>query len=276
MELYDQRHIQSWYNEYGEQETLRWNKSIVEKVKFYIHHYHLDQHINEGDRILELGAGTGVFTRELAKYASDIVVTDLSPVQLELNKRNAEREAYAKRIKTWNIADICDLKDYQSQSFDKVVCYGGPLSYVFEKKTLALSEIKRVLKPNGVALLSVMNLWGTVREYLNKIILPIPQKENEKVIKTGNLHPSSFAPSDHYCHMFRSDEFKRDLEKAGFEILTLSASNCLSALRADELEELQKDEEKWKYFLSLEVRACRSPGMLESGTHLIAVVKSRT
>jgi len=66
---------------------------------------------------------------------------------------------------------------------------------------------------------------------------------------------------------------KGDLRQVGFEIRTLSASNCLSVSRASELEELKKDETQWAYFLDMEIRACQSAGMLESGTHLIAVVQ---
>lgn len=273
MKIYDQKHIQNFYNAYGEQETLRWEKSLIEKVKYHMHLHFLHQNVNTNDAILELGAGTGVFTRELVKYSSDIIVTDLSQVQLSLNKERAVQENYADKIKAWNLTDICNLEAFTDNSFDKVVCYGGPLSYVFEHKRTALQEIKRVLKPNGIALLSVMNLWGSTHEYLNKIILPFPRKEIEKVIRTGNLHPSAFTDSDHHCHMFTSEEIRADVKEVGFELLAISASNCLSASRAKDLEEIIQDEEKWKFFLDLEVRACQSAGMVESGTHIIFVVK---
>jgi len=273
VELYNQQHIQDFYNEYAEQETLRWEKSIVEQVKQGVHLHHLHQNLNPGDTILELGAGTGIFTRVLATYTADLTVTDLSPVQLKLNKERAAQENYVGKVKDWKITDICDLSAWSDNTFDKVICYGGPLSYVFDQKIIALKEMKRVLKPGGLLLFSVMNLWGTGREYLTKIMMSISQVDNEKIMASGNLHPSSFAPSEHYCHMFRLEELQQDIAQAGFEVVTLSASNCLSVLRADELLELKKDEREWKYFMDLEIRACQSAGMLESGTHLIAVVK---
>ncbi|MEL7535262.1 MAG: methyltransferase domain-containing protein, partial [Bacteroidota bacterium] len=180
---------------------------------------------------------------------------------------------YESKVSHWGLADITDLSSFGDQAFDKVVCYGGPLSYVFEKKHEALAEIKRVLKPGGKALMSVMNLWGTVHQYLTAIMLEASPAENEKVMETGNLHPSSFTPSDHHCHMFRAEELKADLSQAGFEIVMLSASNCISAMRAEDIPQIKKEGEKWQYFLDLEIRACQSPGMIESGTHLIAVVQ---
>ena len=273
MKLYDQKHIQDFYNTYGEAETQRWNRSLVEQVKLRVHQHYLHQYIHSGDTILELGAGTGVFTQELVKYTDNLIVTDLSPAQLELNKKRATEQNYTNRVKVWTITDICDLSAYADNSFDKIVCYGGPLSYVFEQKTVALNEMKRVLKPNGILLLGVMNLWGSIKESLNKIVLPFTKEDNEKVIATGNLHPSAFTPSDHHCHMFTSEELKSDIQQAGFKLLALSASSCLSILRFNELAEIIKDKEKWDYFMDLEIRACRSSGMVESGTHMIAVVQ---
>lgn len=273
MSLYDQEHIRRFYNKYAELETTRWEKSLVEQVKLLVHQHYLHQHIKQGDTILELGAGTGIFTKLLAQYSKQLIVTDLSPVQLKLNQQKAEKEQYANQIASWNLADICDLRDYASNSFDKICCYGGPLSYVFDKKQVALNEMKRVLKPNGIALLSVMNLWGTTHQYLTKIMLEVAPEMNERIMQTGNLHPSAFTTSDHHCHMFTAEELKTDIAAVGLELVTISASNCLSALRADELAEIKENEEKWAYFLDLEIRACTSPGMIESGTHLIVVVR---
>lgn len=274
MELYDPKHTRDFYDRYGLQETQRWDRSIVEQVKLAVHRHYLERYVQTGDRVLELGAGTGVFSGILAELTEDLTVTDLSPVQLRLNREKAEAAGYASRVHTWEIRDICDLKAYSNQTFDKVVCYGGPLSYVFEQKQTALQEMKRVLKPGGLALISVMNLWGTIRESLERIIWPIDPVDNEKIIESGNLHPTAFAPSDHHCHLFRLKEVKTDFQEAGFGILELSASNCLSSLRAEELEKLQQDPNRWAYFLDLELWACRSPGMLESGTHLIAVLSA--
>lgn len=274
MKLYDQEHIRNFYDQYGDLESRRWEKSIVEKVKYYVHLHYLQRYIKPNDLVLELGAGTGMFTREIISYTDRLVVTDLSPVQLKLNQERAHNEDYLHRVQEWKIVDICDLSAFDDNSFDSIICYGGPLSYVFEQNLKAMSEMYRVLKPDGIGLISVMNLWGTVNQALTTILNSFHPDDNEKVISTGNLHPSSFNDSDHYCHMYRSREFIELLEQSGFGILQTSASNCLSTQRATELLELEKDPQKWNYFLDLEIRACRSEGMIEAGSHLIAVVRA--
>ncbi|MEM7102786.1 MAG: class I SAM-dependent methyltransferase [Bacteroidota bacterium] len=273
MGLYDQKHIQDFYNEYGENETERWDKSIIEKVKYLVHNHYLYKYILPGDQVLELGAGTGMFTKELVGLAGSLMVTDLSPVQLDLNKKRAEEDNYKGKIEDFRIIDICDLSTFEDDQFDKVVCYGGPLSYVFERNADALSEIYRVLKPGGIALVSVMNLWGSFNRSMHSIMSEISKEDNEKVLTTGNLHPTAFTNSNHHCHIYKSEEFRTILESANFEILELSASNCLSVRRAAELEDMQHDKAKWEYFIDLEIRACKSPGLVESGTHIIAIIE---
>ncbi|MGI9282396.1 MAG: class I SAM-dependent methyltransferase [Endozoicomonas sp.] len=273
MTLYNPEHTKKYYNEYADKETERWNTSIVEQVKLYIHNHYLKKHIAPGDKVLELGAGTGIFTEPLSEVSGTLVVTDLSPVQLEINRSRAHKLGYSDQVDSWELADICDLSQFEEESFDKIVCYGGPLSYVFDKRDEALSEIRRVLRPNGTALLSVMNLWGTVDQVLEPILQTVSEDDNSKIIASGNLHPSSHAVSDHHCHLFRAESLRETFQNNAFEIITLSASNCLATKRADALEVLEQDPEKWQHFLNLEIQACVSPGMVESGTHMIAVIK---
>ena len=109
-------------------------------------------------------------------------------------------------------------------------------------------------------------LWELPRMY--------SKEDNEKVLQTGNLHPSSFTPSDHHCHMFTASELKNDVQEAGFKLLELSASNSIATARVDDLQEIMEEPEKWNYLIELEIRACKSSGMVESGTHLIAVLEN--
>jgi hypothetical protein len=53
----------------------------------------------------------------------------------------------------------------------------------------------------------------------------------------------------------------------------LSASNCLSATWGGHLAEVQKGSATWQHLMEMELEACREPGCLDMGTHLIAVCK---
>ena len=81
------------------------------------------------------------------------------------------------------------------------------------------------------------------------------------------------AACTHRCHMFRSSELRALLGDAGAKVVALSASNCLSAAWGDRLAEVRTDQAKWQELLKMEIDACRQPGCLELGSHIIAVAR---
>lgn len=48
--------------------------------------------------------------------------------------------------KQMNISEPLDLLDNE---YDTVVCYGGPLSYIFDRVKNAFVELIRITKPDG-------------------------------------------------------------------------------------------------------------------------------
>jgi SAM-dependent methyltransferase len=272
-ERYDPNWVRDDYAAYGEQEWHRWEASPVERVKFHVHRRILETYVSSGDRVLEIGAGAGRFTRELARITDRIVVGDLSPVQLDLNRQNAIKHGYADAVETWVECDICDLSPHLAESaFDTVVCYGGSLSYVFGQSARALRQMMRVVRPQGRILLSVMSLWGSVHQYLEDV-LSVDIEANRRILETGDLVPETAGSGRHYCHMFRLDELRALLLNAGLTIDLLSASDCLSVGSAALLATLDEDDPAWGHLMEMELEACRDPGCTGMGSHIIAVAR---
>jgi SAM-dependent methyltransferase len=273
MTQYDAQWVKSHFDAYGQREWERWDASPVQRVKLAMHLHYLRAYLAGGGRILEIGAGPGRFTRELARISDRIVVADISPVQLRLNRQNAESMGFADSLERWVECDMCDLRPhFRDTEFDAIVCYGGPLSYVFEQRDTALLELLRVTKPGGLLFLSVMSLWGTVHHFLPSLF-QIDPALNREIVSTGDLGPDKPGAGSHFCHMYRAAEFRSFLERAGVAIEALSASDCLAATWAVALEEIEKDEVAWRHLLELELEACREPGCLDMGTHIIAVCR---
>lgn len=273
MTQYNPDWVKKYYDEYGEQEWNRWDSGPVAQVKFYIHQHYLQKYLHKKDRVLDIGAGPGIFTREMAKIVKKIVVADISPVQLQLNRKNAKKYGYSNKVEKWIECDVCNLQAYFAKGeFDTVVCYGGPLSYVFNKRKKAIKQLLYVLKRRGVLILSVMSLWGTIYSYLSEI-LKVNSIINKKIIKSGDLIPGKATGAKHFCHMFRADEFRSFLKRSGVTIEVLSANSCISTKWGDYLKEIRNKNKIWKQFLGIELEACKEPGCLDMGTFLIAVCR---
>lgn len=270
---YSRSHIARYFDDYGEQEWERLVVSPTSEVSLHIHTHYLKKHLQAGASVLEVGAGPGRFTQVMAELGAQIVVSDVSPVQLKLNKENAHQHDFAHAVQDWQVADICDLRQFKAGQFDCVVAYGGPLSYVLDQRDIALDECLRVLKPGGKLLLSVMSIWGTIRSALVGIVQDIPLEINRRVLASGNLLPETFENRGHYMHMFCSQELQTWLHQHEVEIVEMAASNALSLNYGEALKDIRQDAEKWAFLLEMELQACAQPGSWDLGTHLLGVVQ---
>lgn len=119
--------IWNWESPAGK---LRWAR----RVKM------LSRHLGPGISVLELGCGTGYFTRELARSGADIVAIDVSPELLEIAKANCSTPNVR-----YEIQNACELS-YPDRVFNSVV--GSSVLHHLEIDE-ALREVYRVLKPGG-------------------------------------------------------------------------------------------------------------------------------
>ena len=127
------------WNWEGPAGKLRWAR----RVKL------LSNHLRSGMDVLELGCGTGYFTRELARSGADIVAIDVSPELLEI----AEADCPAENVRYE--AQNASALTYPNDVFDSVV--GSSILHHLEINE-ALREIYRVLKPGGTIYFTEPNM----------------------------------------------------------------------------------------------------------------------
>lgn len=267
---YDPEWVRKYYDEYGEKEWDRLDRSPADRVNQHIHSHYLRCFVPRDSRVLEIGPGPGRFTEVLAELGCRVVAGDVSAVQLELHRRYGEEKGFGSCVEERLQLDICDLSKLGTESFDVVTCYGGPLSYVFERAGEALRECVRVCRRGGRVLGSVMTIWGTCHRYL-PAVLGLPPEVNRGIEATGNLDPATWKESTHHCHMYRSAELRELVQDCGLRVVAMSASNGLSINWTDEDCGYPEDRVRWEELLRMELEACRQPGCLDMGTHLLFV-----
>jgi ubiquinone/menaquinone biosynthesis C-methylase UbiE len=102
-----------------------------------------------GMEVLELGCGTGLFTREFARSGARLTALDISPELLELARRevSAENVVFA--------AGNAYAMDFPPERFDRVV--GSSVLHHLDAPR-ALAECFRVLKPGGTLAFTEPNM----------------------------------------------------------------------------------------------------------------------
>ncbi len=266
---YDPDAVVRYFDAFGPAEYERHDTSPEQRMKLALHMRCLRTYLDPGSRVLEVGAGPGRFTEIMAGLDCQITVVDVSPTQLRLNEERARAEGYDDAIDDWILADVVDLSSLESQSYDAVVAFGGPFSYVLDRRQQALDQCLDVLTTDGRILLSVMSLWGTIHAFLGGV-QKLDAREIEAVVRTGDVTPAT-APSSieggHFCHMFTADELEALLTGSGLTVSFMGASNALCTRWSEILE----DEEAFTTVLALEEEATLASGALDMGTHIIAV-----
>ena len=134
--------------EHGAGEIWNWD-SPAGKLRWARRVKMLSKHLRPGMSVLELGCGTGYFTRELARSGADITAIDVSPDLLEIAMTNCS----APNVR-YQIQNAYALS-YPDAMFDSVV--GSSVLHHLEIEKAA-REIYRVLKPAGTIYFTEPNM----------------------------------------------------------------------------------------------------------------------
>ena len=264
---YDPGHVAAFYDEYGDREWTRFDDGQTPRPSLAVHVEQLRRFVSSGDRVLDIGAGPGRFTIELARIGADVTVADVSPGQLEQTEQRVAEAGLEERIAERVVADVLDLGNWADDTFDATVCFGGPLSYILDDADSAVAELARVTKPLGHVLLSVMSLVGAFTHFL-PIIMDLVRRDgvpkNEEIVRTGLL-----SDEPDYGHLpmklYRWSALEALLAPHG-TIVAASAAGLLPAVDVDEPE--LRD-----FLVRTELALAEEPGALSSGQHILVVLR---
>lgn len=105
-------------------------------------------------RIIDIGSGPGIFTATLQEERGfDVIEVDVSLEMLRESRARVEQESRRRRV-TFVEGCLPNLP-FAERTFDAALCI-GVLAYV-DDPALALREIRRLLRTDGVAIIQVSN-----------------------------------------------------------------------------------------------------------------------
>jgi len=152
-------------------------------------------------KLLELGCGAGNLSIELAKRGFEVYGVDFSESAISWAKVNAASEL---QNINFNVADVSDLSLYADSTFD--VVYDGNCFHCIlgEKRAVALSEWKRVLKPSGMLFIS--SLCASQED----LVFPAEFNASTRILSEAGV-PYRFIPTP--------EAIVTELQTTGFQIV---------------------------------------------------------
>ncbi|MDF2544816.1 MAG: type 11 methyltransferase [Herbinix sp.] len=265
--------VREFYNQYGAREWDRLNSTIYMRINFLLHMDFMKEYLVPGAKVLDAGCGAGRYAVEFARMGCEVTLFDISDEQLRIAKEKVDEANLSSSLNAVIQGDIRDLSMFQDDTFDVVICYGAPLSYIIEGRELAVKELARVAKPSGMVALSVNNKWGILKMLLGN---QYPDFFNNKeywyidqVIETGDL-PRHEQVSHPARHFFEAAELQALMSQAKLQDITLAGSPLFSCGNSNQVNEMGKDEKAYETILDIELRTYTNPTMVDNGEFLLA------
>ncbi len=278
MAAYDPKFPRAHYDNLVENEWTRLTRTRHGELSFLVHMDVLRTYIKPGMDVLEIGAGAGIFTKELVHMCNRLVVGDISKVQLDANRANMREVGVLDRVDEYIELDLVDLGALHPESFDAVVCIGGPLSYLMDQESVGVHQMLRTLKSGGIVILGVMSLINSVvrlMRYLPALKRTRGMANTRWLFETGLQDQEHSPETEHFCHMMTCADVDALLPLDSVEIVEKRAAGLLGMAGEEELNAVKADKDLWNLVVERELAWSRLPGAIDLGDNILYVVRRR-
>ncbi|MBO4746300.1 MAG: class I SAM-dependent methyltransferase [Alphaproteobacteria bacterium] len=277
--------VREFYNGCAEKEFLRTHRDASHLLEFETTEHFYKKYLKPGMKILDAGGGPGRYTVDLAKQGYHMTLLDISDKELELARKKIKELRVGKNVDSVDLGSITELP-YKDNSFDMVLCVGGPVSHlrsVADRKK-AIKELVRVAKPGAPIFISVMALPAVLNlcvKDFKKYISEYGYKNEEEFWRETKIlvekGDDNWWCACSYAHFFWPSELKDLVLKTAknTKLLHMVALEWPCQNLHDEFNEISKNKRHYKKWLDLHYSICEHPDMLSLSAHIMIAIQKK-
>ena len=264
--------VRDYYTDHIRKEWRRLVQDAYHRLEFQTTLHFLEKHLPATGLILDAGGGPGRYTIELATRGYEVVLLDMTPANLEFAMRQIKRAKVQSKIVDVAEGSIVNLSQFADNTFDATLCLGGPLSHILDPhhRDRAISELIRVTKTGAPLFVSVMG-----RLSLLVVELTLFQHEIE-MPHFIQIHDQGSYTGDYgftACHFFLPEELRAAFGNRGVTIVEMVGLEGISSHHPKKVNQLAKDEIRWKTWLETHYRTCTHPSVVGMSEHIMIICK---
>jgi ubiquinone/menaquinone biosynthesis C-methylase UbiE len=267
--------VKKYYTATVRKEWNRLVRSPYFQLEFDTTLHFLEKYLPKKGRILDAGGGPGRYTIALAKRGYRMTLLDFTPANLEFARRRIRRFGLQDRVEAVMEGSITDLSRFEDDSFDAVICTGGPLSHILDsrRRNHAVKELIRVAKRRAPLFVSVMSRLSV--QIVELVLFP---HEIEipffKVARDTGDYPgmSGFTA----CHFFLPEELERAFSGKGVRILEMAGLEGISSRQYRAVNALARNKKRWRIWMETHLQTCTHPSVVGMSEHMLIVCRKGT
>jgi ubiquinone/menaquinone biosynthesis C-methylase UbiE len=266
--------VKDYYNAHVENEQKRLDLPMG-RIEFVSTLQLINKYFPKQGHICDIGGGTGRYTIELLHKGYGVTLFDLSEEELRLagilldeHKLTAEQLI---------VGDARDMSMLASNTFEAALLL-GPMYHIIEpnERAKVLQELKRILKPQGVAIIAYLNSWGMIKTgtvegpHLCKDISFLRSMLEEHTFVGES--PYSFTES----YWSTPKAALQEVQAAELEVISYAGAESFANGMGGLLEKVAHDEpEAYNNIVEVAAEMCELEQYRDSTDHLHIVVRKK-
>ena len=203
------------------------SEHIAEDYDDYFAHnslFELDQevllrHFTPPGVVADLGCGTGRALLPMVRHGLTGIAVDISPEMLRVVQEKADAESLDVQCVE---ANMVEMDQIATDSLDYAMCLFSTLGMIrgHVHRCAALQHVRRVVKPGGVFVLHVHNLWYNLYDPGGPwwLLGNLFRSTWDRRIERGDKFFEYRGIPNMYLHVFTAGELRRLLRRAGFDV----------------------------------------------------------
>ncbi len=252
--------LNDFYNDYDEENRLIRDKAHM--VEYITTTTYIEKYLKKGDRILEVGAGTGRYSINYAKKGIKVDSVELINKNLNILRSKITDDMDINAIQ----GNCTDLSMYEDNTFD-ITLVLGPLYHLFDEKEInqAILETIRVTKENGKIFFAYITDDSVVLSYGIR-------KRNMKRLKEicgENWNPPKIV--EEIFSSYKVNDFDKMMEKYNVRKLETVASEGIAQNMQDYINAL--DDEEFNLFIDYHLKNCTRKDLIGYSAHILEIVE---
>lgn len=258
------RYLIDFYNQYDEDSRLTVRHGSVE---FLTTMRYIGKYIKPGDRVLEIGAGTGRYSHALARQGYAVNAVELVAHNIDVFRKNT----LSGEDITITQGNALDLSAFSDNTYD-ITLLLGPLYHLYtaEDKRQALREAIRVTRPGGVVFAAYVISDGCLLDegFLRGNI------NVAEYVKTGLLDGETFAAKSEPKDLFelvRKEDIDDLMSVFPTTRLHYVASDGCALLLRDAIDKM--DDSAFQLYLSYHFATCEREDLLGVTSHAVDIFR---